>query len=180
MFPAFRKIKNKMFFRFVEDAILPAFVILAVKSVTMIIYIVIYNLNFYIQDNSIQLTSFNDFLMANDYSNIITFLVVLSFSLWLLVKGFLFHNTHISPKLSSWLHNNELSFLIMGSYELYLKLIVWTIFLWFITLIISIHYFLGITSSWVFYSSVFFTILTTVLTMVDVERDYHLFRLSKY
>ena len=168
---------NSLFLQTVKTAFFPSVVVFSVKIFTMLYFAKIYNLTFYLQDNSIRFNDLDLFINANDYSNMLTFLTVFSFLAWLLVKGFFFHKSHISPFLSAWLHMQDFAHLITGTQTLFMHIFVWLGFSWLTFFLIFIHFLLGITSLWVLQFSAVLCVFATILFVLDLEREYKIFKI---
>lgn len=166
---------SPIFVRFVKVAVMPAVLLFLAKLVSLIFFAGIYGLQYSIGSSGIEFNDFNSFKMANDYSSAITFLVAFSFTSWLVFKGFYLHHSHITPALSAWLHGQGLENLIAKNVELFVKLAVWVIFMWVVTILVVIHYFLGLTSDWVLYSSLVLSAILTVLSIIDIEKEHAIF-----
>lgn len=171
--------KNTVFTHFVKVAVLPSLVLFSVKVVTLLALGVYYNLTYTFQDNAIYFSSSADFVNINDYSSAFAFLFVYSFTVWLVFKAFFFHKTHIHPRLSAWLHNQEMSYLISGSLDLYIRIVVWLVFTWLSVALIFIHFLLGLSSLWLIVTCALLAFVLTIFVIIDFERDYKMYAKEK-
>jgi len=167
---------NRIFLNVIKEAIFPAVLILFVKVITLVYLIKAYDLQYFTTPRGIEFSNFEDFVLANNLSSGITYLVAFSFTSWLVFKAYFLHKTHISPTLSSWLHFQELEYLISGSLLIYIKASIWLVFLWILTLLIFIHITIGLASSWLLYVCLALSSILTILLILDFERDLHLYR----
>ena len=172
-----KTLETSLFINTVKTAFFPAVLIFSTKIISLLYFSKIYNLTFYLGENSIRFNNLDLFISANDYSNIITFLSVFSFLFWLLIKGLFFHKSHISPVLSAWLHMQELAHLISDTKSLFIDIFVWLGFSWITFLLIFIHFIIGITSLWVVQVSFILNIIATIIFVIDLEREYKIFKI---
>jgi hypothetical protein len=174
--PMFKSFTNKLFTKFVIYAFLPAIVMFFTKIVSMLLLSTFYDVRFEKTSSGFMFYDINQFLFVNNLSNIITYITMAGFTVWLLIKAYYFHQSHVSPKFSAWLNVQNLEHLLIGSVELYLKMVAWLFFLWMTTIIMFVHAVIGIAA--INYSYVAFVSSTflTVMFIVDIERDQSILR----
>lgn len=164
--------KNKLFGKFVWYSLVPSFVMFTTKISTMLILAKTYNIGYTKTPQGIYFSNFENFIFVNNVSNMITFLVMFSFCVVLLVKAYYFHTSHITPKFSAWLNVQNLEHLMVGSIDLYLKTISWVFFLWLTVILMFGHAVIGIATFNYFAVAFVVAIVTTVFLIVDIERDH--------
>jgi hypothetical protein len=171
-----KTLKNQLFFKFVVFAFLPAVVLFFTKILSMLLFAGYYNISYLKTENGVVFANFQNFIFVNDLSNLITYTVMASFTIWMLIKAYFFHASHISPKFSSWLNVQNLEHLVMGSINLYLKSISWVVFTWFTTFMVLGHAIIGVGSFSVFYLTSAVSVALTVLLIVDIEKDHSIIK----
>jgi len=91
-----------------------------------------------------------------------------------LLKSWAFHSSHISPKTTAVMFSLKLSFFIQNSYNLYSQGVVWISYLFLVVLTVGVMTIFGLVFPWVFFVGLAFTILATVLFVIDIEREINL------
>lgn len=150
----------------------PATLILLTKVSSLLVISYLFQIDYNISSNGILYQNVEDFIYLNNLSNLISFIVVFSFSLWYLIKAYFLHESHISPKFSIWLAIQDLSHLVSGSMGIYLRLLAYGFFIWIYVFIILLWAITGLGSFYVFYIVAGLAVIYTILATLDIERDY--------
>ncbi|MCX6784203.1 MAG: hypothetical protein NT141_04050 [candidate division WWE3 bacterium] len=162
---------SKTLTKLVDEAILPAVILVAAKVLGVIIVNSVLNLRWSLKGISLVYYSGTDYLAANSYSTLIMFGAILLFTLWVLLKSHLWHDSHVSPATSAKLVDRNLIHLIQSSFELYTQATVWLSYSLLTTLILGIMAVSSLIFTWIFYVALVLTVLTLVLLLLDVERE---------
>lgn len=162
---------SKTLVKLIDEAILPAVVLVAAKILSAVIVTESLGLKWNWQDFGMTYYSSADFLKANSYSSLLMFGVILLATVWVLFKSHILHSTHISPATSVKMVGFNLSRLIQSTFELYSQATVWLSYSWLTAILLGILAFSGLIYAWVFYVALGASLLTTVLMVVDVERE---------
>lgn len=173
---ALKSVQNKLFAKFVWYSLVPSLVLFSTKIVSMLILASAYSVGYQKTPQGIYFSNFENFIFINNVSNIITFFVMFSFCVVLLIKAYFFHTSHVTPKFSAWLNIQNLEHLMVGSIDLYLKSISWVFFLWLTVILMFGHAVIGIATFNYFFIAFFFAILTTVFLVVDLEHDHSIIK----
>lgn len=166
------KLKNRIFFEFVTISFFPAILIFVSKVTLTFVLSYIFGISYKISDQGILYQNVEDYIYLNNITNILTFIILFSFSLWYLIKAYFLHESHISPKFSVWLAVQDLAHLVTGSMGIYLRVISYGFFNWLYTLIIAFYALSGMGSYYVLYVAASLTLVYTVCATLDIERDY--------
>ena len=169
------KLKNKIFYEFVLISFFPGLLIIISKFLLTVILSFIFDVQFSFNGTVFTYNELPDFIFINDLGNLISFIFLFSFALWFLIKGYFLHDSHISPRFSVWLALQDLSHLVSGSLGIYLRIISYGIFVWLYTTVIGMWYMIGLGSLSTFLISLCLSIIYTVLSILDIEREYLIF-----
>ena len=96
---------------------------------------------------------------------------MLLFTLWVLFKSHVLHDSHITPFTSVKLISFNLSSLIQSSFEIYSQATVWLSYCWLTTVLLGILTFSGLIYPWVFYLALGLSLITSVIMILDIERE---------
>lgn len=162
---------SKTLTKLVDEAILPAVILVAAKVLGVILVNSVLNLRWSLKGLSLVYYSNADYLAASSYSTLIMFGAILLFTLWVLLKSHLWHDSHVSPSTSAKLVDHNLISLIQSSFELYTQATVWLSYSLLTTLILGVMAASGLIFAWVFYVALVTSVLTSVLLILDVERE---------
>lgn len=167
--------KNRILLKLIDEAVLPAFLVLAAKLISLFGIIKIFALNFSFNTQSLlPILSFenqSDLIFANTHSNFLMFLVVVAGLAWVLIRAHLTHDTHIHPNLTLKLFTLNLGGLITTSFEIYHQAVVWLLFLWFSVLIFALQALAGISPLALSVFALMTGIILTGLLLWDVETE---------
>lgn len=143
----------KTVIKLIDEAIIPAIILICAKTFGLIGASLIFDLPFTLQQRkilsflpSVQFSSFQDYVSVENYSNLAMFIAAAAGTIFILVKAHFFHESHIHPKLQARLVRLNLETLITPSYHLYHQAAIWLTFLWltvsflFISSILKITY----------------------------------------
>lgn len=169
---------SKTLVKLIDEAIIPAIVLVVAKILGVLLVSRIKNLVFEISFKSrflplptLVFSSYQDYVTVNSYSNLIMLIVISLGLIWILLKANLFHNTHISPRLSAHLARLRLSHLIPTTFEAYHQALVWYGFAWFTMILMAFYAYLGLAYK-SFALIAFLVILNlTWFFIFDVERE---------
>ena len=168
---------SKSFIKLLDNALLPASIMLVSKFVGIFLIIRFFNLDWVVQQTPNSFLSFQTVLssqnvvLVTSYSDLIMFAAIaLGFTINIL-RAVFFHNSHISPQLLNRLASKNLMSLIKNSYEIYHAASVWLFFLWISVAIVLTNALNNAIYSWVGISTVLVSILLTIIFFQDVYRE---------
>jgi len=127
----------KSIIKLIDEAIIPALVLIVAKMLGLYFTSAVLNLNFEVKVGSflsflpsIHFANLQDYVTAENYSNLAMFLVVSLGTIFVLVRAHFFHSSHIHPNLHAKLERFNLQALVTPSYHLYHQAAIWLLFLW--------------------------------------------------
>ena len=131
--------------KLLDEAILPAVVIIAGKIIGLFLANIVNSLPYSIQPGesilpwTVVYSTPTEAATANTFSNLVMYLVVLVGFSVVLFRAHYLHASHIPPKLSGRLIRLKLENFIADSFEIYHQALVWLSFLWITTVIVFIY-----------------------------------------
>jgi len=162
---------SRILIKLIDQAIVPAIFLLTVKIVATVGISRYLGIDFTVGQTGFVFESTDDYLKISSYS---TFAMVVALAVglfYILFKSMIFHDSHISPKLTAKLFSLRLSTFIQGSFDLYSQGAIWMSYSYLLMLVTGIMSIFGMIYSWVFYSSLILTALSTVFFVLDVENE---------
>jgi len=157
--------------RLIDQAIVPAILLLCTRLASVILISYFIGAKFVFTTNGFLFEDSSNYVLVNSYSTL-AMSVVLSLGLtYILLKALLFHDTHISPKLTTKLFRHKMVTLIQSSFELYSQGVIWLIYLYLISIVALILSIFGVIYSWVAIVSLVLCGLATLLLIMDIENE---------
>ena len=128
---------SKSLIKLIDEAILPALLLILAKGVGLFATIVFFNLPFTLEYRSIfgllpsfRFATLQGYITAENYSNLAMFAAVAAGAVIVVLKAHYLHESHIHPKLHARLIALKLERLAQSSYHLYHQAAIWLVFLW--------------------------------------------------
>lgn len=166
---------SRILLKLIDEAILPAVLVIATKVISLAVLVYILDLPVSLQLTLPfpQLNFINQMQLAllNSWSNLAVLIMLTLGLLFILLRAWFLHDTHISPMMTLRLFAWDLQGLIAGSFEVYHQAVVWLSYLWLTLLVIFAHTLIGLNHTWVTLLAFFLTILMTAFFIWDVERE---------
>jgi hypothetical protein len=177
---------SKTLVKLIDEAIIPALVLVAAKVLGVLFVGRVKNLIFEVSFKShflplptLVFSSYQDYVTVNSYSNLIMLGVVSLGLVWILLKANLLHDTHISPKLAAQLARLSLSRLISTTFEAYHQALVWYGFAWFTTILMAFYAYLGLAYKSFALIAFLIVLNLTWFFIFDVEREIIIWQRDK-
>jgi hypothetical protein len=170
---------SRSILQLIDEAIIPALLVFGAKLVGLVLANSYYGLSWDVahSGNILPLLSYRSpeaFALANSFSNVLTYAVILIGFLWVLIRAHAFHASHISPKMSVSLVSMEMTGLVVNSWEIYHQAIVWLAYLWLALLLFSVQAMMGVSPWWLALGGGMVALLFSWLFIADVEREVEL------
>lgn len=169
---------SKLLQKILSASVFPAALIIVSKIAGMMLVNKIFNLNWMIQTDTTGLFSvkvvYEDSakaLLCNSYSNFLVMLVLCFCVAVLLFQGTYLHVSHQNPRVLVKLMNFNFIMWLTESEILFPKLAVWLGYLWVVSLISIVQSIDGDLYSWIAVFGFVSSVIATVLTFHDFERD---------
>lgn len=162
---------SKILIKLIDQAIVPAVFLLAVKIISTILVGKYLNIDYTFGPTGFVYGSVQDYVLVNSYS---TFAMVAALAVglfYVLLKSLVFHDTHITPRLTAKLFSLRLSNFMQSSFDLYSQGAIWMSYSYLLLVISAIMAAFEMILPWVFYSSLVLTVISTILFILDVENE---------
>ncbi|MBI4037702.1 hypothetical protein HY382_01490 [Candidatus Curtissbacteria bacterium] len=173
----------KTVIKLIDEAIIPAILLISAKIFGLIGASLIFGLPFSIHGRkilailpSVQFANFQDYIVAENYSNLAMFIAAAAGTMYILVKAHFFHESHIHPKLQAKLAKLNLESLITPSYHLYHQAAIWLTFLWLTVAFMFISSILKITYPQITIIAFIVAANFSWVFAIDVEKEIELSR----
>jgi hypothetical protein len=160
--------------RLIDQAITPAILLLCARITSVILISYLSEIKLVFSSRGFYFGNAQDYLYVNSYSTLAMIVVLAAGLLYVLLKAFIFHDTHISPGLTAKLFHYRLTTLIQSSFELYSQGVIWLIYLYLIAVVTLILSLFGLIYQWIFYVSLVMSVISSVVLIIDIENEIDL------
>lgn len=162
---------SKILIKLIDQAIVPAILLLVSRIVSMIGFSLLLNIPYAITNVGFTFDSAPDYVLVNSYS-VMSMIVVLSLGIfYVLIKSYVFHESHVEPRMTAQLFSLRLSGFIQTSFDLYSQGAVWLSYIYLLFLVSIFMAFFGLVYIWVFVVSLLVAIISTVALVFDIEQE---------
>lgn len=161
---------SKILTKLIDQAIVPAVIILATRIISIVFICQYLGIAFTLDASGFSFVNPKDYILVNSYTIFTTVIILTIGLLYVLLKSRIFHEDTISPVVTARLFSLRVPSLIQTSFDIYSQGAIWSSYMYLLTLITAYMSFSKLIYSWVFYIALFFTILTTVLLVFDIEQ----------
>lgn len=165
---------SKILIKLVDQAIIPAILLLVTRVVSVVLVSRYFMINYSINSAGFVFPNQEDYIRVNSYS---LFIMLFTLTLgigFVVLKSYVFHDTHITPKLTAKLFSLRLSSFIQTSFDIYSQGIVWLSYVYLMFFVIGAMSLFGLVYSWVFILSFTLTLLSTIAFVLDIENEMHI------
>ncbi len=165
---------SKILVRLIDQSITPAILLMAARIVSIILLSNSRGIPFNFDINGFTFSTTEDYVFLNSYSTLIMMGALVVGLIYVLLKAYVFHDSHISPRMTANLFAVRLSNLIQSSYDLYTQGSIWLSFMFFMVLSSGFMAAFGLLYFWVFYTSLALLLVMLVLFILDIENEIKL------
>ena len=162
---------SKILIKLIDQAIVPAVFLLTVRILSVILVSKYFGIYFLLGKNGFYFSNPNELLTVNSYSTLIMVLAVSVGLLYILLKSYFFHDTHISPGFTAKLFSLKLSSFIQGSFDLYSQGAIWLSYIYLLLMVTGLMTIYGMVYPWIFVITLILTVLSTIFLILDVENE---------
>ncbi len=163
---------SRILTKLVDEAILPAIVLLVTRVVSVLFIGNHFGYNVTLNSSGFVYDGAEGFLVVNSYSTLAMLIVVAVGLFYVLVKSYIFHDSHIHPRVTARMFSLRLSSFIQTSFDVYSQGAIWLSYSYLMLLASGAMWYMGIVYDWVFYVGLVLTIIGTYLLILDVEREF--------
>lgn len=162
---------SKILIKLVDQAIIPAILLLVTRVISVIFLADYFKATVSIDSTGFVFAEKSEYFLVNTYSIFIMLVIIAVGLLYVLVKSLIFHDSHISPSLTTKLFSLNMPSIIQGTFNLYSQGTVWISYLYLMFFVSASLTFFGLIDAWVVWVAVTLTISITVLFIIDVEHE---------
>ncbi|OGD88082.1 hypothetical protein A2870_04530 [Candidatus Curtissbacteria bacterium RIFCSPHIGHO2_01_FULL_41_11] len=169
---------SKSIIKLIDEAIIPAVVLIIGKMLGLFVASSLFHLSFTVKNAQIfwilprvSFTTLSDYIKAENYSNLTMFMVAMLGTLYVIVRAHFFHESHITPKLHAKLVSLNLDRIVAPSYHIYHQAAIWLTFLWLTVIFLAISSFLKITYPQISIMAFIIAANFSWVFAMDIERE---------
>lgn len=163
---------SRILTKLVDEAIVPAIILLVARVVSVVFFGRYFNLHVSIGTAGFVYADAEGFLIVNSYSTLTMVCVIAVGLLYVLIKSYIFHDSHIRPSLTAKLFTLRLSSFIQASFDVYSQGVIWLSYSYLLLLASGVMLYFGLVYAWIFYVSLILTVISTYLLIIDVEKEF--------
>jgi hypothetical protein len=165
---------SRSLLKLIDEAIVPGLLVFAAKLIGLVGVNIWLKLSWDASSSSLPLFSYRSpeaFAIANGWSNVLVIVVIMIGLLVVLLRAHVFHDSHISPRLSVSLVRHQLTSLATNSWEVYHQAVIWLCYLWLALVLFSLQAVYGVSPWWLDAVGTAIALVLSWLLIVDVERE---------
>jgi len=162
---------SRILIKLVDEAIFPAILLLATRLTSMLVVSKFFHANYEINANGVIFVNLSDYLKVNSYSTLFMILILAIGLLFIIIKSFVFHDSHISPGFSAKIYSLKMPSLIQSSFNIYSQGTIWLSYIYLILIVASFMTLFGMLYSWVLFVAIITTVISTALFVMDIEHE---------
>ncbi|OGD93375.1 hypothetical protein A2697_00330 [Candidatus Curtissbacteria bacterium RIFCSPHIGHO2_01_FULL_41_44] len=167
--------------KLIDEAIIPAVSLICGKMIGLLASSYFLHLPFTFKNGqflkilpSVQFQSLEAYTTAENYSNLVMFLVAAAGTVYVLVRAHYFHESHIHPSLHAKLVAIGQDWLVAPSYHLYHQAVIWLVFLWLTVGFLVLSTILGTTYPQIAIIAFVVAANFSWVLAVDIEKEIEL------
>src|SRR4030042_2245114 len=168
----------KSLVKLIDEAVVPAVVLIFGKMIGLFLTITIFDLPFEVKQRgvfnilpAVQFFKIGDYITAENYSNLAMFLIAAMGTILVLIRAHFFHESHIHPHFHARLVKFNLEGLVSSSYHLYHQAAIWLTFLWLTVGFLTLSTILEITYVPITIIAVVVAVNFSWVLAVDIEKE---------
>jgi len=170
---------SKILIKLIDEAIVPAILLLTGRLVSVVLISRHLGIPFTVSNSGFVFNSPEDYVKINSYS-IAVMIVGLAVGLIISIsKALFFHDSHITPKQTAKVFSLKMASFVQNSFEIYSQGIVWLSYLYLLLFVIGIMSLFNLVFPWVLYVTLGTCILTTIVLIMDIEKEININKLSR-
>lgn len=164
---------SKILVKLIDEAIVPAISLLSVRVLSVVALGRYLDIPFAFSSTGFVYQNAEDFVLVNSYSLLSMIIVVTLGLVYILTKAYLFHDSHVKPGATAKLFSLRLTSFIQSSFDLYSQGAIWMSYSYLLMFVAGIMGVFGLVYMWVFFVSIFLSIMATILFVIDVEKELY-------
>lgn len=162
---------SKILIKLIDQAILPAILLLVTRITSLLFFANLLDVPYEVTNTGFTFFDNAAYTSINSYSILVMLVVLAGGVTYVVLKSFIFHESHIKPSLTARLFSLNMSSFIQTSFDLYSQGAVWLSYVYLMFLVSIFLAFFSLIHSWVFFVSLAITIVSTVALVFDIEDE---------
>lgn len=163
---------TQILIRLIDHSIFPAVLVIASKIIGIFIFLRFYNVSYKISGLKLVLENPDDYILVNTFSSVLMLASIVAGLFLVIFKANVLHNTHISPNLSTKLHDMNLEELISSTKTVYSQCYIWVAYVWLLTFILAIQWHFGLSAWWLIYVCLGFASFSSLFLALDLHKEF--------
>ncbi|MFA6981530.1 MAG: hypothetical protein WC243_00680 [Patescibacteria group bacterium] len=165
---------SKILVKLIDQSVIPAILLLTARIVSVVLISRNLGIQYSLGASGFEFASQSDYVLVNSYSTLLMVVVLALGLFYIILKSLVFHESHISPRLTAKLFSLRLPAFIQNSFELFSQGVVWLSYLFLLMLVSGVMSLFDLMFSWVFYVSLVLSVVATSIIVLDVEKEVRL------
>lgn len=162
---------SRILIKLVDEAIFPAILLLAIRLISMFTVSKYLGIGFEVRNNGILFVNLPDYVKVNSYSTFFMVMALVIGIVFIILKSYAFHESHITPELSAKLYSLKAHSLIQSSFDIYSQGTVWLSYLYLLLAVSAVMSLFGMIYSWVLFVVLIATVMSTAFFIIDIEHE---------
>ena len=162
---------SKILIKLIDEAVTPALILVAARILSVFFVSNYFDIEFTIGPTGFIFRNTEQYRFINTYSMFILLLVLAVGLGYIILKAYLFHETHIKPGKTAKLYSLKLSSFIQSSFDLYSQGAIWLSYTYLLLFSLFVMALFQLVYLWVLVVAFAVVIAGTVLLVLDVERE---------
>ena len=168
---------SKTLLKLIDEAILPAIVLVAAKIIGVSILSMRLGLDFTLNLKGIEEPNAS---LVNTYSNLLSYGAIALGLSFILARAYFFHSSHISPQITLRLSSWNFTSIISTTYELFNQAVVWLSYLWLLSLLFLLQSYWKLVAPNIALGMLVVTLIFTCLFVRDADREIDIRRMQPW
>ena len=165
---------SKLLTKLIDKAIVPAVLLLTTRIVSIVLISSYLNFDFNIGLSGFTFQNSVEYVFVNSYSTLVMAVVLVVGLIYVLIKSYVFHDSHIKPRTTAKLFELKIPNLIQSSFDIYSQAAIWISYAYLLLIVSAIMNYNKLIYSWVFFIVLGMTVITTVFFIFDIENEMKL------
>lgn len=162
---------SRILIKLIDEAIFPAILLLATRLISMFLVSKYLGVTFEMKGNGLLFVNVADYVKVNSYSTLFMVLAIVLGLIFIILKSFVFHDSHISPGFSAKLYALKVPSLIQTSFDIYSQGTIWLSYLYLLLAVSSVMALFGMLYGWILFVTLIATIVATAFFIMDIEHE---------
>jgi hypothetical protein len=162
---------SKILVKLIDQSIVPAILLLATRVVSIVMVSKYFDIDFSFNASGFSFTNQENYITVNSYSTFFMIVVLSVGLLYVLLKSYIFHESHITPPTTAKLFTLNIPILIQTSFDIYSQGAIWLSYSYLLTIVAGIMSFFGLLFAWVFYVALVLCVITSIFLIFDIENE---------